>query len=54
MGLGLGEYLKHVEGPSSRLLFKVFLSGTNGLFEKLGRKAKGGGSQECPNCGACK
>ena len=42
-----------VNGPSSRLLFK-FRSGTNGLFEELGRLAKGVGSQECPNCGACR
>ena len=28
--------------------------GTHGLFEELGRHAKRGGSQERPNCGACK
>ena len=28
--------------------------GTHGLFEELGRDDKGGGSQECPNGGACK
>ena len=47
------EYLKRVKGPSSKLLFE-FHSGTHGLYEELGRYAKGGGSQECPNCGACK
>ena len=52
-GVGFEEYLKHVKGPPSRLLFK-FRSGTHGLFEELGRHAKEGGSQECPNCGACK
>ena len=31
-----------------------FHSGTHGLFEELGRHAKGGGSLECANCGACK
>ena len=51
--VGFEEYSKHVKGPSSRLLFK-FRSGTHGLFEELGRHAKEGGSQECPNCGACK
>ena len=47
------EYLKYVKGPLSRLFF-TFLSGTHWLFEELGRHVKGGGSQECPNCGACK
>ena len=40
-GVGFEDYLKHVKGPSSRLLFK-FCSGTHGLFEELGRHAKGG------------
>ena len=52
-GVGYEEYLKHVKGPSSRLFFK-FRSGTHGLFEELGRHTKRDGSQECPNCGACK
>ena len=52
-GVGLEEYLRYVKGPPSRLFFK-FRSGTHGLFEELGRHAKRGGSQECPNCGACK
>ena len=52
-GVGFEEYLKYVKGPSSRLLFS-FHSGTHGLFEKLRRHANRGGSQECPNCGACK
>ena len=51
--VGFEEYLNHVKGPSSRLLFK-FRSGTHGLFEELGRHANRGRSQECPNCGACK
>ena len=51
--IGLEEYLKYVKGPASRLFFK-FRSGTHRLFEELGRHASGGGSQECPNCGACK
>ena len=42
-----------IDGASSRLLFK-FCSGTHGLFEELGRHMNRGGSQECPNCGACK
>ena len=45
--------MKHVNGPSSRLLFR-FHSATHGIFEELGRHAKGDGSQECPNCGSCK
>ena len=45
--------LKYVKGPPSRLFLKLCL-GTHGLFEELGRHAKRGGSQECPNCGACK
>ena len=45
-------YLKRVKGPSSGLFFK-FCSGTYGRFEELGRHAKRGGSQQCPNCGAC-
>ena len=52
-GVGLEEYLRYVKGPPSRLFFK-FRSGTHGLFEELGRHAKRDGSQECPNCGACK
>ena len=52
-GVGCEEYLKYVQGPPSRLFFK-FRSGTHGLFEELGRHAKRDGSQECPNCGACK
>ena len=28
--------------------------GTHGLFEELGKHDKGGGPQECANCGACK
>ena len=35
------------------LLFK-FHSVTHGPFEELSGHSKGGGSQECPNCGACK
>ena len=38
----------------SKLCFEKFCLGTHGLFEKLGRHAKVGGSQECPNCGPCK
>ena len=52
-GVGFDEHLKHVKGFSSWLLFK-FRSGTHGLFEDLGRHAKGSGSQECPTCGACR
>ena len=52
-GVGFEEHLKHVKGPSSRLLFE-FCPGTHGLFEELGRHAMGGGSQECRNCEACK
>ena len=35
-------------------MFLKFRSGTHGLFEELSRHDKGGGSQECPNFGACK
>ena len=35
-------------------MFLKFRSGTHGLFKELGRHDKGGGSQKCPNCGACK
>ena len=45
--------MQHIKRPSSRLLLK-FRSGTHGLFEELGRRTKGGGSQECPNCRACR
>ena len=48
--VGFEEYLQHIKGPSSRLFFN-FCSGTHGLFEELGRHAKGSGFQECPNCG---
>ena len=34
-------------------MFLKFCSSTHGLFEELGRHAKGCGSQECPNRGAC-
>ena len=52
-GIGFEKYLKHAKGCSSRFLLK-FRSDTHGLFEELSRHAKRGGSQECPNCGACK
>ena len=51
--IGLEEYLEYVKEALSRLFVK-FRSGTHGLFEELGRHDKRGGSQECPNCGACK
>ena len=38
-GVGFEEHLKPIKGPPSRLLFN-FLSGTNGLFEEMGRHAK--------------
>ena len=41
-GVRFEEYLKHVNGPSSMLLFK-FRSGTHGRFEEWGRHAMGGG-----------
>ena len=42
-------YLEYVKEASTRLIFKFNL-GTHGLFEELGRHAKGrGGSEECPN-----
>ena len=51
--VGFKDYLEYVKGAPSRLFFK-FRSGTHGLFEELGRHVNRGGSQECPNCGACK
>ena len=51
--IGFEEYLEYIKGAASRLFFK-FRSGTHGLFEELGRHVGRGGSQECPNCGACK
>ena len=50
--VGFEEYFKYVKGPSSRLILK-FCSGTHELFDELGRHTNRGGSQECPNCGAC-
>ena len=41
-GVGFEEYLRYVKGPPSRLFLK-FRSGTRGLFEELGRHAKGVG-----------
>ena len=35
-------------------MFLKFRSGTHWLFEELGRHDKGGGSQDCPDFGACK
>ena len=52
-GVGFEEYLNYVKGPPSRWFFNFRLA-THGLFEQLGRHAKRGGCQECPNCGACK
>ena len=52
-GVEFEEYLKYEKGPPSRLLFK-FGSGAHWLYEELGRHAKMGESQECPNCGTCK
>ena len=51
MGLGLRS-IKNVKGPL--LDFLKFHSGTHLLFKKLGRHGNRGGSQECPNCGACR
>ena len=53
--IGFEEYLhvEYVKGTPSRLFLK-FRSSTHGLFEELGRHNKRGGSQECPNCRACK
>ena len=51
--VGFEDYLEYVKGEPSRLFFK-FRPGTHGLFEELGRHASRGGSQEWPNCGACK
>ena len=42
-----------MKGTLSRLSF-LFRSGTHGLFEELGRHSKKGGSQELPDCVACK
>ena len=35
-------------------MFLKFRLDTHRLFEELGRHTKGGGLQECSNCGACK
>ena len=51
--IGFEEYLEYVKGAPSRSFFR-FHSGTHGLFEELCRHVKAGGSQECPNCRACK
>ena len=51
--IGFEEYLGYVKEVSFRLFLK-FCLGTHGLFEELCRHDKGGGSQECPNCMACK
>ena len=45
--IGFEEYLEYVKGAPSRLFFHQ-------MFEELGRHAKRGGSQECPNCWSCK
>ena len=45
--------MQHVKRSSSRLFFK-FRSGTHRPFEELGRHTKGDGSQEFPNCEACR
>ena len=50
--IGFEKCLEYIKGAPSRLFLK-FCSGTHGLFEELGRHDKGGGLQECPNCGAC-
>ena len=51
--IGFEECLEYVKGVLSRW-FINFSSGTHGLFEELGQHDKKDGSQECPNCGACK
>ena len=51
--VGFEEYSQYVKGADARLFFK-FRSGTHRLFEELGRHVGGGGSQECPTCGALK
>ena len=47
------KYLEHVKGTFSRLFLKIH-SGSNGLFEELGRHAKGDWSREFFNFWACK
>ena len=42
--IGFEEYVEYVK----------FRWGTHGLLEELGRHDKGGGLQECCNCGASK
>ena len=51
--IGFEDYLEYVKAAPPRLFFK-FCWGTLGLFEELSRHAMVGGSQECPNCEACK
>ena len=41
-----------VDVASATTVFKL-RSGTQGLFEELGRHDKGDGSQKCPNCTGC-
>ena len=50
--VGFENDLEDVMGAPSR--FFKFCTFTRGLFEELVRHAKGGGSQECPTCEACK
>ena len=51
--VGFNECLEYVKRAPSRLFLRFHL-GMHRMFEELGRHAKGSGSQECPNCGACK
>ena len=44
-----GVLIQYVKGVPS-----IFYSGTHRLHEELGRHDNRGGSQECPNCEACK
>ena len=53
--IGFQKYLEYVKGaPSTLFLHVCSVQVTNGLFEELGRHAKGGGPQGCPNYEACK
>ena len=51
--IGFVEYLEYAKGAACTLVFKYY-SHTHGFSDELGRHVRRGGSQECPNCEACK
>ena len=52
--IGFEEYLEYIKGARSKLFSKFRLGIPMGCLSNWVGMIRGGGSQECPNCGAYK